>query len=506
MTGDAELLQRFAGTQSEEAFTELARRHLGLVYHSALRRVNQNTALAEEVAQAVFLSLARESARLSEKIGDGQTLAGWLYVATRHAAANAMRAENRRAQREIKASAMQAIDQDGTDGESAWAELRPELETVIDELSSAERDALLLRYFENRPFGEVGAALGISEDAARIRVSRALEKMRQLLARRRITSTAAALGGLIAAQAAQAAPVGLVASVTGAALSTTMPGAAINSCIWIFMTKTKVILSAAGVMTAAAIGTALYQAQSARTRDDETNALRAENTRLAERISVLEKRTRTAGDDSPAAAGTAEKRTQTAESLPPAPPAARPGITVKAPAGWSKNGAKPESYVVGVDSTETWGGMPSAYVESLTPQVEGGFGGMMQSISAEAYVGKRVRLSGWVKTKDANEGGGRLWLRIDGQERGQMLGFDNMNNRPVKGTADWQEASVVLDVPAGASALAYGFFVQGGGKMWVNGQTIEEVGSDVPTTNMNVKKALPKTPANLGFDPNRKNE
>jgi hypothetical protein len=97
-------------------------------------------------------------------------------------------------------------------------------------------------------------------------------------------------------------------------------------------------------------------------------------------------------------------------------------------------------------------------------------------------------------------------LRIDGQERGQMLGFDNMNNRPVKGTADWQEASVVLDVPAGASALAYGFFVQGGGKMWVNGQTIEEVGSDVPTTNMNVKKALPKTPANLGFDPNRKNE
>jgi hypothetical protein len=191
-----------------------------------------------------------------------------------------------------------------------------------------------------------------------------------------------------------------------------------------------------------------------------------------------------------------------AATLPTAP-AARPGITVKAPAGWSKNGAKSESYVVGVDSLQTWGGMPSAYVESLSSSVEGGFGGMMQSTSAENYEGKRVKLSGWIKTEDANEGGGHLWLRIDGQERGQMLGFDNMNNRAVKGTADWQEASVVLDVPKGASALAYGFFVQGGGKMWVNGQKIEEVGAEVPSTNMVTKPSLPKAPTNLGFDPNR---
>ena len=130
---------------------------------------------------------------------------------------------------------------------------------------------------------------------------------------------------------------------------------------------------------------------------------------------------------------------------------------------------------------------------------------LMQMASAESYVGKRVRLSGWIKTEDANQGGGHLWLRIDGQERGQMLGFDNMDNRPVKGTSDWQEASVVLDVPAGASALAYGFFVSGGGKMWVNGQRLEEVGPEVSLTNMAVKPALPKAPSNLGFDPNRPN-
>jgi hypothetical protein len=187
----------------------------------------------------------------------------------------------------------------------------------------------------------------------------------------------------------------------------------------------------------------------------------------------------------------------------PTAPVARPGVTVKAPPGWAKNGAKPEAYTVGVDSTQTWGGMPSAYVESLAPTVDGGFGGMMQTTSAENYVGKRVRLSGWIKTEDANQGGGHLWLRIDGQERGQMLGFDNMDNRPVKGTSDWQEASVVLDVPAGSAALAYGFFVSGGGKMWVNGQRIEEVAADVPTTNMNLKRALPKAPSNLGFDPDR---
>jgi hypothetical protein len=206
----------------------------------------------------------------------------------------------------------------------------------------------------------------------------------------------------------------------------------------------------------------------------------------------------------PTAAGTAAKGdAPPATALAtPVPPPERPGVTTKAPAGWAKNGAKPEFYVVGVDTTETWGGMPSAYVQSLTPTVEGGFGGMMQTTSAESYIGKRVRLSGWIKTQDAAEGG-QLWLRVDGQERGQALQFDNMNNRAVKGTSDWQEASVVLDVPPGASALAYGFFVKGGGKMWVNGQRIEEVGPEVPSTNMYKKPILPAAPRNLGFDPNQ---
>lgn len=232
------------------------------------------------------------------------------------------------------------------------------------------------------------------------------------------------------------------------------------------------------------------------------DALHAELRLLKARMDEWESRVAAAAATRTAAVATDVSRTAETRSTPAAP-VARPGVTQTAPAGWHKNGAKADSYVVGVDTTQTWGGMPSAYVQSLTPTVEGGFCGMMQTTSAESYVGKRVRLSGWLKTEDANEGGGRLWLRIDGQERGQMLGFDNMQNRPMKGTSDWQEASVVLDVPAGASALAYGFFVSGGGKMWVNGQRIEVVGTDVPTTNMVTRPALPTGPRNLGFDPKK---
>src|SRR6185369_17626927 len=153
-------------------------------------------------------------------------------------------------------------------------------------------------------------------------------------------------------------------------------------------------------------------------------------------------------------------------------------------------------------SNQMLNGLPSAYAKSGEAGADA-FGGMMQTISAEDYRGKRVRLSGWMKTEDANDGGGHLWLRVDGQQSGQSLQFDNMDNRAPKGTTDWQQYSVVLDVPAEATALAYGFFVQGGGKVWVSGTKIEPVGPEVESTNMNLKRALPKAPVNLSFDPNQ---
>jgi RNA polymerase sigma factor (sigma-70 family) len=496
MPDDAELLRRYADTRDEPAFAALVERHLGLVYSSALRRLAGDPHRAADVAQTVFIALARHASSLAHR----PVLASWLHTATRHAAIDLLRAEHRRRTREHHAHTLALVNApEPTPTSAEWDQLRPLLDTALDQLSEPDRAILLLRFFEKHSFADVAAQLSLTEDAARMRTTRALEKLRQLLARRGLTSTAAALATALTTQTLTAAPATLAASVTSGALLGSV--AATTSSLLLMTTATKTLLATAAVALLGLGTVAFYQARQTHSAQltltamiKDRDAQRGELNKLNAVVTDLQRRaaevTRTATNE---AATT---------SNPPTAPVARPGVTINAPTGWSKNGAKAESYIVGVDSLQTWGGMPSAYVESLSSKVEGGFGGMMQTTSAENFEGKRVRLSGWIKTEDANEGGGSLWMRIDG-ERGQPLALDNMSNRAVKGTADWQEASVVLDVPKGASALAYGFFVAGGGKMWINGQKIEEVGAEVPSTNMITKPTLPKTPTNLGFDPNR---
>jgi hypothetical protein len=181
------------------------------------------------------------------------------------------------------------------------------------------------------------------------------------------------------------------------------------------------------------------------------------------------------------------------------PAGSTPDVTVGAPAGWWKNGDKVAAYVVGVDRKETHNGLPSAYVRSIEPSIDG-FGGMMQMCSAENFLGQRLRYSAWMKTEDVTERGAHLWFRVDGKERDEMLQFDNMDNRRVTGSTDWHLYSIVLDVPANAGALAYGFFVSGTGKAWVSGAKIERAAPDEPVTNLPaVSNALPKAPVNLDF-------
>jgi beta-lactamase regulating signal transducer with metallopeptidase domain len=178
-----------------------------------------------------------------------------------------------------------------------------------------------------------------------------------------------------------------------------------------------------------------------------------------------------------------------------------PNVTAAAPAGWWKNGSKTAAYVAGVDRDQVHNGLASAYVKSIEPAIDG-FGGMMQMCNAENFTGKRLRFSAWMKTEDAKDGGAHLWFRVDGKEKDQMLQFDNMGNRPVMGTTDWQLYSLVLDVPSNAGALAYGFFVSGTGHAWVSGVKIEAVGLDQPVTNIAAANGqnLPKAPVNLAFE------
>lgn len=214
MIDDAELLRRYAEEGSEDAFAELVRRHIGLAYAAALRHVDGDTHLAQDAVQVVFTLLARRAASLTSH----PMLAGWLFVSTRHAAAKLSRTERRRQLRQQKAYAME----EPADSDSAsvdWERLRPVLDEVIYQLKDVDREAILLRFFEQRPFEEIGRALQLSEEAARKRVDRALDKLRELLAARHVTSTSAALGLVLAAQPGIAMPAGLAATVSSTALA-----------------------------------------------------------------------------------------------------------------------------------------------------------------------------------------------------------------------------------------------------------------------------------------------
>ena len=159
------------------------------------------------MTQQVFAEVARQAKRFARH----PALVGWLYTTTRLMALRANRTEQRRQAREQEAYAMNELLQDDSP-ESDWNQLRPVLEDAMHELDDKDRHAVLLRFFQNRTLDEVGVALNLYENAARMRVERALDKLRGKLARRGITATAAALAALISANAVQAAPAGFAAT------------------------------------------------------------------------------------------------------------------------------------------------------------------------------------------------------------------------------------------------------------------------------------------------------
>jgi RNA polymerase sigma factor (sigma-70 family) len=262
---DAQLLCRYADEKSEAAFAELVGRHLDLVYSAALRRLGGDAHRAADVAQQVFTTLARDAANLSRHA----VLTAWLYTATRNAAIDLIRSEQRRHTREQEASTMQNLF--ATTPDAVWEKLRPELDQIMDELSDGDRTAVLLRFFEKRPFADIGAALQLSEDAARMRIDRALEKLRTLLARRGITSTAAALGMVLVNQSVAAAPSGMAGSVASTALAASAAGSTSVATEVLGFMSIKTGLSAVGLLALLAmLGVATYEW---RTREKTAQAL-----------------------------------------------------------------------------------------------------------------------------------------------------------------------------------------------------------------------------------------
>lgn len=218
MTTNA-LLRRYVSDQSEPAFAELVRQHIDLVYSAALRQLNGDASAAQDVTQAVFTDLARKAPALAHHT----SLTGWLYTSTRYLATKARRAEQRRRAHEQEAHAMNQLLQ-SADPDPAWLELRPLLDDVMHELNATDREAVLMRYFERLPLAEVGARLQLTENAARMRVDRALDKLRVALAKRGVTSTVSVLAGVLAERAVAFAPAELATRVSQAAIATVAAG------------------------------------------------------------------------------------------------------------------------------------------------------------------------------------------------------------------------------------------------------------------------------------------
>jgi RNA polymerase sigma factor (sigma-70 family) len=277
MNEDADLLRRYVDGRSESAFAELVARHVDLVYSAALRLVNGDAHRAQDVTQQVFTELAR----LAKPLRDHPTLVGWLYTTTRFVALRITRTEHRRKAREQEAHAMNELQRE-PESSTDWTALRPVLEEAMHELNEGDRLAVLLRFFQNKSFQEVGATLGINENAARMRVDRALDKLQALLARRGITSAGTALAALLSTQTVGAAPPTFAANLASVSLAGAATGTTANSLLAFKLMATTKLKGAVIVAAFAGLaGTLLVQHQA-------QLKLRQENQSLHDQVARLE--------------------------------------------------------------------------------------------------------------------------------------------------------------------------------------------------------------------------
>ena len=251
---DSELLREFAERGSDAAFTTLVQRYADLVYSTALRQL-RDPDLSQEVAQTVFCLLARKARSLCNRTA----LVGWFYRAACFAAADVLRTERRRRERERKAAQMEI---QATDTDTAWEQLSPLLDEAMNQLGEKDRLAVLLRFFQRKPMREVGQALGISEDAAKMRVARSVEKLRGFFAKNGVACPAGIIAAVLSEKAIQAAPIGFAQSL-GAGAKIKAAGAVTFSSLIIntlkFMAKLNMkTVTVAGIGLLVALNIGLY--------------------------------------------------------------------------------------------------------------------------------------------------------------------------------------------------------------------------------------------------------
>jgi hypothetical protein len=175
-------------------------------------------------------------------------------------------------------------------------------------------------------------------------------------------------------------------------------------------------------------------------------------------------------------------------------------VSFDKPAGWFNAGSQPQSYEMGIAKGAGQNGKNAATIKSIDKTIDG-FGTLMQQCSPNKYLGKRVRMTGYVKSENVAAWAG-LWFRVDQSGSKQPLSFDNMENRAIKGTTGWKKYEIVLDVPNAASNIAFGALLAGTGQIWFDNLTFEIVDNSVQTTDriMNGTQSAQSSPENLDFE------
>jgi RNA polymerase sigma factor (sigma-70 family) len=276
---DMALVQEYAQSNSEQAFATLVSQHVNLVYSVALRQV-RDPHLAEEITQSVFIILVGKAKSLSPKT----ILSGWLCRTARYVSATTLSIQRRRQFREQEAH-MESILNEPEPG--VWNQIAPLLDEALNCLGEKEHDAVVLRVFDGKELKQVGAAMGTTEDAARMRVNRGVETLREFFTKRGVTLSATAIAGAVAANSVQAAPAGLAATIAAAALS----GTTITTTAAIAATKaiamTTLQRTIVTVTVAVLAGAGIYEARQAAQLHNQVRTLQQHQTPLAEQIQRL---------------------------------------------------------------------------------------------------------------------------------------------------------------------------------------------------------------------------
>ena len=425
-----QLVREFVSRQYESAFATLVSRHTNLVYSAALRQTG-DPQLAEEVTQVVFIILARKAATLGAKT----ILTGWLYRTAGYVSGSALKQERRRQHREQEAFMQSELD---AQAGLTWNQLSPLLDEAMLRLGQADRDALVLRYFEGRSLNEVGSALGASEDAAKKRVGRALEKLRQSFAKRGVDSTTTAIAETISANSVLVAPAALAKTATAVALAKGAT-ASISTLMLVKTTlvamKTKTIIATVGAAVVIAGITAwLSNFYPVHQPDSDSD-----NITLP--IQLPNAISRRDANDLLFEIGPDPDIQRTSNSAP--------AIHIKGPIPPPPD--LPANYS---DAAQQKSGNSSSASYSVT--------------NGSPLLGKRIRITGWLKCSNVGDRAAAYFCIYD-PERGfvRLDTMDDRDDRPVlRGTMDWQQVEFVTDVPKEPCVIWTGPDLYGPGELW----------------------------------------